>query len=225
MQIYIKNRSIERKAKIANYLMYAGPILLVGIFILSFSYPESTTILGIAALISFVVSQYGIILKNRWGKRPRIDEIIDQSLKGLDSKFTIFHYELGANHVLISPSGIFALVPVILDGKIIFEDGKWWQIKKSLGRERKKQQNKITTDAEFEVRALSRSLQKKLPDQTIPEIKPILMFLHPDAALTVDHAPVYASHIKKLKSLIRKLEKASTLEENQIAVLADATGF
>jgi hypothetical protein len=162
MQIYIKNRSIERKAKIANYLMYAGPILLVGIFILSFSYPESTTILGIAALISFVVSQYGIILKNRWGKRPRIDEIIDQSLKGLDSKFTIFHYELGANHALISPSGIFALVPVILDGKITFEDGKWWQIKKSLGRERKKRQNKITTDAEFELRALSRSLQKKL---------------------------------------------------------------
>jgi hypothetical protein len=225
MQIYIKNRSIERKAKIANYLMYAGPILLVGIFILSFSYPESTTILGIAALISFVVSQYGIILKNRWGKRPRIDEIIDQSLKGLDSKFTIFHYELGANHALISPSGIFALVPVILDGKITFEDGKWWQIKKSLGRERKKRQNKITTDAEFELRALSRSLQKKLPDQMIPEIKPILMFLHPDAVLTADHAPVYASHIKKLKSFIRKLEKGSTLEENQVAILADATGF
>jgi hypothetical protein len=225
MQIFIKRNSIERKAKIGSYLMYGGAGILILTFIFSLSYPQSTAFIGISALIAFLLSQYGIILRNRWGRRPRIDEIIDQSLKGLDSNYTLFHYELGANHVLISPAGIFTLVPTIHDGKITYEDNNWWQIKKKRRGESKRKQNKLSSDADLEFRALTRSLQKKLPDQVIPEPKPILVFLHPDAIVQVEHAPIFASHGKKLKSFIRKLDRSGTLDELQIDLLAESSGF
>jgi len=225
MQIFIKERSIERKAKLATYLTYGGPVILLVILIFSFSYPESSSVLGIVALIAFLLAQYGIVLKNRWGRRPRIDEVIDQSLKGLDSRYTIFHYELGSNHVLISPSGIFTLVPAIHDGEISYADGKWWQIKTGRGREKKRAQNKLNTDAEREVHALLSFLQRKLPDQITPDVKPILVFLHPDAILKTENAPILATHAKKLKPLIRKLGKGPTLDAQQIDILADSVGF
>ena len=225
MQIFIKTQSIERKAKLATYLTYGGPVILLIILILSFSYPASSSILGIVALIAFLLSQFGIILKNRWGRRPRVDEVIDHSLKGLDSKFTLFHYELGSNHVLISPSGIFTLVPAIHDGEISYADGKWWQLKTRRGRETKKAQNKLVPDAGLEALALTKFLQRKLPDQLLPEVKPILVFLHPDAIVKTENAPILATHVKKLKPLIRKLGKGPTLDELQIDTLADVAGY
>jgi hypothetical protein len=168
---------------------------------------------------------YGILLKNRWGRRPRIDQILDHSLKGLDSKFTLFHYELGANHVLISPSGIFALVPAIHDGQITYEEDKWWQIRKTRRGESKRKQNKLINDTNLEVQALQRTLKRKLPQIGEAEVKPILVFLHPDAVVKAEQAPIYASHVKKLKPFLRKLGKGSTLDEEQIEILAESTGF
>lgn len=225
MERYVKLHAINRKVKLAKVLMYGGFGGLGITLVLSFSNPEATNTFFISALISMLLSQYGMILNNRWGKKPRIDEIIDHSLKGLDSKFALFHYELGANHVLISPAGIFALVPSTHDGEITFEDGKWWQTRMVRGRARKKAQNKLPSDANIEVHALARFLQRKLSGNEIPEVQPILVFLHPDAVVKTEHAPILAAHAKKLKPLIRKLGKGLTLEPQQVELLAEHLGF
>jgi hypothetical protein len=225
MQRYANDRAINLKAKLGKILTYGGFGIVIIIFILSLQEGMLTNTLLIVTLIGMILSQYGIFLDNRWGKRPRIDEVFDQALKGLDSKYSIFHYELGANHVLIGPGGIFALVPVVFDGEISFDGIKWWRTRIRRGKEQKRALKNLTADAEIELRSLTKSLRKKLIDQEIPEIKPILVFLHSGATVNADNAPIPAVHLKKLKAAIRKFDKGQTLDQGKILQLADSLGF
>jgi hypothetical protein len=83
----------------------------------------------------------------------------------------------------------------------------------------------LITDATIEVRSLTKALQKRLEDQEIPEVKPILVLLHDDATTNAPNAPIPIVHQKKLKSLIRKLGKGPTLDEEQVLEVADSLGF
>jgi hypothetical protein len=225
MQIYVKEKAIERKAKLAKILTYGGLGVVVILFIYSLQENALSSLYLIVVLIAMILSQYGILLDNRWGKRPRMDEIFDQSLRGFDSKYTIFHYELGSNHALISPSGVFALIPITYDGEITFEDEKWYQTRMRRGKPRKKTIRNLTKDTNMEVKSLYNALQKRLQDQAIPEVKPILVLLHDDAISNAPDAPIPVVHQKKLKSMIRKSGKGPTLDEGQTLQLADSLGF
>jgi hypothetical protein len=225
MQRYANDRAIDRKAKLGKILTYGGLGVVIVIFVLSFQEVMLSNTFLIVTLIAMLISQYGILLSNRWGKHPRVDEVIDQALKGLDSKYTLFHYELGANHALIAPSGLFALVPVLADGEITFDGEKWWRTRVRRGKTKKRALKNLTSDAAIEVRAFNKALQKKLNDQELPEVKPILVFLHSDTAVNTENAPIPAVHFKKLKGAIRKFDKGQTLDQGTISELADSLGF
>jgi len=225
MQRYANDQAIGSKAKLGKILTFGGAGALLLVLVLSFKQETLTNSFLIITLIAMLLSQYGIFLTNRWGKHPRVDEIFDQALKGLDSQYTIFHYELGASHALITPSGLFALVPVILDGEITFDGTKWWQTRLRRGKERTRQVKNLTTDASIETHALEKKLQKKLPDQGVPVVEPILVFLHSDATVNAEKSPIIAVHVKKLKQIIRKLEKKHTIDQSRILQLADSLGF
>ncbi len=225
MQRYANDRSINRKAKLGKILTYGGLGVVVVILILSFQDKTLSSSLLIVTLIAMLLSQYGIFLDNRWGKRPRIDEVLDQALKGLDSRYSIFHYELGANHVLISPSGLYALVPVVLDGEITFDGTRWWRTRIRRGKEQRRGMKNLMADAQIEVRALNRALQKKFFDQELPEANSILVFLHSEAKVNADNAPISAVHLKKLKATVRKYDKGQTLDQGKVLQLADSLGF
>jgi hypothetical protein len=68
-------------------------------------------------------------------------------------------------------------------------------------------------------------MQKKLLNHDIPEIKPILVFLHPETTTNADNAPIPAVHLKKLKAAIRKFDKGQTLDQAEVLQLADSLGF
>jgi hypothetical protein len=225
MQRYANDQAINRKAKLGKILTWGGFAIIILALVLSFQERIITNTLLIVTLIGMLLSQYGIFLDNRWGKHPRIDEVLDQALKGLDSRYAIFHYELGANHVLIAPSGCYALVPVSQDGEITYDGTKWWQTRLRRGKEKKRALKNLTADATFEMRALNKALQKKLNGQELPEVKSILVFLHPDAKVSVEDPPIPAIYVKKLKSSIRKFDRAQTLDEEKISDLAEALGF
>jgi len=225
MQRYANDRTINFKTKLGKILAFGGVGIVIIIFILSFQDGMLTNLLLIVTVIGMVLFQYGYFLYNRWGKHPRIDEIFEQALKGLDSRYSIFHYELGTNHVLIGPGGIFALVPVFIDGEITFNGNRWWRTRIRRGKEQKRALKNLTADAENELRSLTKTLQKKLIDQEIPKIKPILVFLHSGATVNADNAPIPAVHLKKLKAAIRKFDKGQTLDQAEVLQLADSLGF
>ena len=109
-------------------------ILGAGIYF-SFQSPEqveSQFSLMLAALIlGFGVTQLGIYFSQRWGRSPRPDEQLNQKLKGLDDRYSIYHYKSPTAHLLIGPSGIWVLIPKYQRGIITYSKNRWRQ--KSVG--------------------------------------------------------------------------------------------
>src|SRR4030065_1166954 len=111
MNIIRNEKLIKRNSRIAQITVVAGlAVLAAGMFI-SFRYKEQVTLSMGALLVGFLLSQIGIYFSNRWGRRPRPDELLDQSLKGLDSKFTLYHYSTPVAHLLLGPAGVWLLLP------------------------------------------------------------------------------------------------------------------
>jgi hypothetical protein len=220
MQRYANERMIARRAKVGRILSFTGlGVLLLGL-ILSFTRPELTTLVVVMAVVGVIASQGGIALMNRWGRSPRVDEILDKAVKGMNGQ--IFHYVLGASHVLNTSAGLFALVPSPAEGEVLYEEGQWWKVKTRRGKRKRKRIRGLEADAEIEMRGLSEVLKELFPDEERPEPQPLIVFIHPEAAINPEkRPPTLATHVKKLKDDLRKLPRGDRLEGHLVARLIE----
>ncbi len=189
------------------------------------SFRQTTRLDGVLGLFlaGMIASQLGIPMRNRWDRRPRVDELLDRALKGLDGRFSIFHYSLGASHAVICPAGIFVLLPRFEDGVVEYRDGRWVRTLQKRGRLRRggiRRIDGLDRQAAAEADRLQRRLVRKLGQAQIPPVDPLVVFLNSAAELRPDGAPTQAVHLKKLKATLRQLPKAPTLSESQLALLA-----
>jgi hypothetical protein len=218
---------VRRYATISRVLSFGGMgIMGIGLVV---SFRQSTRLDGVLGLFlaGMIASQLGIPMRNRWDRHPRIDELLDRALKGLDSRFAIFHYSLGASHVVICPAGIFALLPRFEDGEVEYRDGRWVRTVQKRGRLRRggiRRIDGLDRQAAAEVERLQRRLVRKLGQAQIPPVDSLVVFLHTAAEIRSDGAPTRAVHLKKLKDSLRRLPKGQTLSESQLALLAGEPG-
>jgi hypothetical protein len=224
MQRFANDVAINRKAKIGTYLTLGGFGLLIVSLVLSFRF-ETVTYLSLgSALIGVIFTQTGVSLSNKWGRHPRADEIIDGALKGMGSEYALFHYSLGSDHVLFTTSKAFVLIPCLQEGEISYEDGKWWEAKERRGKIRRKEIKRINSDAEMDVRASERKINRLVHDEIDIEIAPLLVFMHPNAKLMAQGSIPPGVHHKKLKSYLRK-NKAGSLRMPIVAKVSESLGY
>jgi hypothetical protein len=232
MNIQRNDALIKRNARIAQMTMLAGLVVLGGGMYVSFTDPDQTKVgWSLAALaIGFILSQVGIYYLNRWGRKPRPDEQIDKALKGMDRKFTLFHFTTPASHLLVGPTGLWVLLPYYQRGTITYSKGRWRQkggglflsylkifAQEGLGRP--------DLEIESEVRAVGVELKKRLPDESLPPITPVLVFTHPLAVLDIskeDNPPAEAVKLADLKKLVSKSVKGRTLSVEKARQIEDA---
>lgn len=218
----VVNHSLVRRNNIASKaLIFIGLGSLIGALFLSFTRQEMMNLLLILAFGGTLLSQLGINFYNTWGRHPRIDEILDSSLKGFDDRYACFHYLLGTNHALFTPNGVYALVPRFEEGKIYYADGKWWEDKPRKNILRRGGRNpiaRVEANARSEAKALMRTISRALPDRDDIEVRPILVFLHKDSVVK-SNGPLDAVHFKKLKSFMRKRSKDRFLSNEEITRL------
>lgn len=216
MQIHTNEPMVRRNRLIAQIAMFAGlGVLVIGMFI-SFRYPEEYFGLSISALlVGFILSQVGIFFSNRWGRRPRPDELIDQALKGLDNKYAIYHYLTPASHLLVGPAGVWVLLPHHQRGVITYEKGRWRQkggglllaylklfAQEGLGRPE--------LEVKSEINAIKRYLEKSIPGEEIPQIYAALVFTNDRAEIQIEpdeEPPAESVELAKLKDMLRKSAK------------------
>lgn len=227
MNIVKNEQLIQRNARLSGILTIVSLVILGAGMYLTFTRPELINWSIIALLVGFLLSQMGIYLTNRWGRKPRPDEMLDAALKGLNKQYTIYHYVLPAAHVLIGPAGIWVLIPKHQRGTITYSKNRWRQrgggllfaylkmfAQEGLGRP------DLEIDAETE--GMQKFLKKQLPEMELPPIQAALVFFHPDVELQVDEAPVPALHAKKLKDFIRKMSKERSLSPEVVETVQNA---
>jgi hypothetical protein len=204
-------------------------VLAGGMFV-SFQYPEQANWSFLALLLGFVLSQVGIYYSNRYSRKPRPDELIDQALKGMDKKYALYHYLTPATHLLVGPSGLWVLLPYYQRGTITFSKGRWRQqgggllyqylklfAQEGLGRP--------DMDVANQTNALKSYLQKRLPEESLPEIQAALVFTNPKAQIAIpedENPPAETVLLKDLKELIRKSGKSKTISQDKVKLIQDA---
>lgn len=221
MQLALNQRLVKRYSLLGNVFFFGGLGAAILVLVLSFTRPQDSLALTGVALGAFVIAQVGVSFVNRYGRHPRIDELISESLKGLDGRFSLFHYLIGFEHVLIGPPGVLILLPRNEAGIVSYEDGTWYQTRSKAGlfrRGGRRPMRSIDREAHRAVAAVERALRLTVGELEAT-ISPVLVFYHPQAKIDVSDPPFLTLHIKKLKAAIRKLPKDATLPEAAIASL------
>ena len=235
MRLVTDQKLIDRNANIGKYSLQAGLVLLVGalaIDIYGFTQPQNSMILVYALAAFFVgllLTNVSAYFNNRWGRRP--DKGLNDALKGLDDRYTLYHYRLGASHVLLGQNGATVLLPKYQPGAVAFEivkgKGRWQAPgarRGPLGMFSNDPVGDPILEVADEVRALQAFLKKRAPDVQL-EPQAIVIFMHPQAEISAREAPLPVMHVKQLKDYIRRLPKEAALPAETLAKLDENLGL
>ena len=228
MRIIRDDKRIKLNSRIGQITGLGGLLILVGGMYISFKMPNLFSIAWLALLVGFTLSQISIYLSNRYGRRPRPDEHLDAALKGLDDRYTLYHYSAPSPHMLLGPTGLWVLLPRHQAGKISFEKGRWRQkgggffqtylrifAQESLGRP--------DLDKDFEADKIKKYIHKHAPDLDVPDIQIALVITNDKAEIAdVEAAPFPTVEVKKLKDLVRKKAKEKGLAPEKVEQLQKA---
>jgi hypothetical protein len=103
-------RLIKRNKQIGTFAQLGGMAVLLAGFAASFYMPDRVDLSYLSLILGFILVTIGQTFTNRWGRNPPPDESVDELLKGLDDRYTLVHYRLGADHALFTPDGILAIL-------------------------------------------------------------------------------------------------------------------
>jgi hypothetical protein len=228
MRHYVNQALIRRNSLIGKILVWGGLAIVIGSVLISLQSPDVLNPYVFGGFLGVIATQMGTLLTNRWGRSPRLDEVIGNALKGMDERFVLFSYILRVDHALISPAGTFVLITRPEDGVIDYQDGDWFQDRPKRGlfqRGGRRSLSGFERQARTESGKLQRKLAKHLSGEDIPAVQPVFVFFHPDAQLQVTDSPFPAVHVKKLKTWLRKLPKGSSLPSDQVDALIASLGY
>lgn len=226
MKIASNTKLISRNSKIARYTTFAAlAVLGVGLYI-SFTSPDAFSWSLGALVVGFLLSQVGMSYSNKFGKSPRPDEALTQSLKGLVDEFTLYNYYGPTNHLLVGPAGVWVLLPFFQAGTIVYNPARnrWAQkggnfFLKLFGQE---SIGRPDLESQYGINEAKKFLQKEFPDTELPEPQAVLIFFNQKVALDVEGAPIPAILGEKAKEFFRKRIKETNISPDMVAQIQKA---
>lgn len=213
MKVISNDKLIKRNGRIGNITSLLSIAVLGGGMVLSFSKDAEKNFpytFG-ALILGFLMFQIGNFYMAKWGKSPRPDERITSALKGLDDKYTLYHYSAPVSHLLLGPSGVIGFVPLQQAGTIIYDEGnnRWKQkggnfFLKTFGGENI---GKPENEVKYTISDATKFLNQKAIDISPFTPEAVLVFTNEKATITAEGSPVPAIPCAKLKEFIRKKAK------------------
>jgi hypothetical protein len=232
MKIVSNEKLISRNKKIGQITSIASLVILGGGLYFSLSSSNSSlssysvSITFGALILGFLLSQVGIFYGNRWGRSPRPDERLIQSLKGLEDKYTFYNYTTSVPQLLVGPSGIWVLIPYPVKGEITYDEKKkrWKQkggnfymkffAQEGLGRP--------DLDVVSLINDAEKYIAQNLKDFDHPPVQAALIFTNEKITVDANNAPVPTLPAGKLKDFFRRKAKEEPAPVETIKLLQAA---
>jgi hypothetical protein len=227
MKIIRNDKLIKRNSKISQYILIAAlTTLVVGIYLtITKSSPEEIGWAYLFLIPSYILVQISIAMGNRWSRSPRPDEVVTQSLKGLDNQYSLYIFTTPVPHLLIGPAGIWIIKTYHQSGKIFVDEKKNILKQKGGG-------NFFTRifasegigNVVRESQELMDRLEKYFLKQEIsnsPEMKTIDVFINPDVVIDVSTFTEAITTPEKLKDFIRRIAKQVNMAPDEIEKLTN----
>lgn len=212
----------------------AGPISLI-----RFMQANWSRVSFVALPLGFVSASIGSYFINRFSRRrwkgnkqlARPDEILQQSLKGMDDKYAYYAFALPAAYVVAGPCGVLTFA-VRSDKGRITGSGDRWREPFSIGRlmtifarEGLGSPIRDLETQEQQIRDLLASVDEQSTDDAVLADVPIsgaAVFLNPDIQLEVENPSVPALRPEQVKTFIRNKTKEVKLPNQTLRALLQA---
>ena len=192
MKIVSNHKLIQKNKKVGQYLMFGTLIVVIAVIYFSFTKPEYFNYFFPVMIIALFSMQFGSYYSTKFGLSPRPDELLSQALKGLDNKYTLYHYITPVSHLLVGPAGLWVLLPYHQGGTITFDSKSTrWKQKggnlylKIFGQESLGRPDQQVKSSEKEI---SKYFSKHLSNIELPEVQSLLVFTSDKAVLEVENA-------------------------------------
>jgi hypothetical protein len=193
MKIVIDQESLNRRARLSHIASLGGLLVLLGSVLVSLLKPEWIILVTVMLFGWGIVSIIGIFYANRWVKKPRPENVLNESLKVLDDRAYIFHYLPLCDHLLILPHGLVVIETCNLEGKFTYKGGKWKQ-NISLSRATRFFLEEKLGDpiarAEAYASTLKSITKDVLGDSLAFDVYPLVVFTNPLAQINVINPPI-----------------------------------
>jgi hypothetical protein len=229
MNVFSNEKTIRRNGKIGNYTSLAGTglMLLSAYFMFRLGDPEFARsnqnynwLMGGSLFVGFILIQIGTHYMNRFGRKPRPDEALTATLKGLTKDYTLYHYLTPVSHLLVGPAGVWVIECYYQQGKISYKGGRWQQkgggffvaYMKIFGQEGL---GRPDLEVKADTESMSDALKKVLGEDA-PPVNVALVFTHNLTEVAADDAPNPTLKLKDLKDYLRKYAKTNPLPAEQI---------
>jgi hypothetical protein len=204
MRVTSNTKLIQRRSKLGMIASLAGiGVLAVGM-IASFR-PQIAWVSLIALVLGFILAQFGSYNLRRWGRTPRPDQVIEESMKGFDDRYHFYAWSLPVPYVLLSPQGIYTFITRDQTGKVTAK-GKTWQTKFSLSRLfmmfAQEGMGNPTDEAELQAKKLTDWIRGKLPEVSAT-VQPVIVFIDARAELDITDPVVPVLEPKSMKKWLR----------------------
>lgn len=225
MKIVSNAKKIKRNYKIGLYTSLGSLVFLFIAVGLTITGNVNLTSYSFAAMLAgLLLSQVGVYFANRFGKSPRVDERITQGLKGLDDRYTLYHYITPAPHLLTGPSGVWVLVPQYHPGKISYEKNRYRQ--QGVGLFSRLVGQEALGRPELEAQSFQQDVEKYLKqsvgEEELPPVRSLIVFTNPKASVQVQEAPIPTLHVEKLKDFIRRATKDMAVDMKTVQKVQEA---
>lgn len=238
MRIVTNEGLIRRNRQIAQVLFFVSfGVLILGLFVINAQQPGQSDALSFllptAILpVAFLMTMLSVRMTNLWVRHPRPEVVIPEAAKVVGSKGVLFNYlHFPARHVLIGPSGVYAIVTRFQDGTFTVNGDRWVTHRSLPGRIvslfRFDGIGNPTADAQRAAAHVKQLLSGIAPD--VP-VQPIIVFVDSRATITLNEptVPVVFADSKlqpNLRDLVKGTAKSpgSTLTAEQIAAFEAAT--
>ena len=223
MKIITNEPLIKRNKNIGRIATFTSLAILAGGLLLAFNNQQDVQSLRLsfaALVVGFILSQIGIYYGVRFGRSPAPYEVLNQCLKGLDDKYSLYHYITPIPHVLIGPAGVWVLGNFYQPGTITYneERKKYQQGGRSMYNKFLAQEGIGRPDIEVGTyrEDLGKYLEKLLSYASEIEVKAAVVFTNGKAKVTAPNAPFPTLHGEKLKDFIRKQAKEAPASEEMM---------
>ncbi len=232
MRVITHEAVIQRNRRIAQYSFIFSLVALLAAFLFGNSLAASNESVafyfncGVLPTL-FLIILFSVRMANSWIREPVPWEALQEGLRGLSSKATLYHFVLPGRHVLLSPMGVYVLYPLFHDRLIVVKDDRWSMpggiLSRILTFMRQEGLRNPTAEAQAEAQALQKYFDNKFPEFAM-EVHPIIVFTSPGAQASLEgdqSVPVtfaLGEHDPSLKGYLKSLKdrERPTLSEEQV---------
>lgn len=242
MRIVTNEMRLKRGRRLGTIMFFVSLIILTGgLIFTNFLVVDPNTLLFVPCIVmplGLLATLTSVRLTNQYIRQPRPETVLATGLEGINRRSVLFNYFPPANHILLTPQGVYTLTTRYQVTRFKVEGDTWtnYRSRGPLGPAflylRQEQLGKPFDDALIESGKLQEIIDKALPESGI-EVQPIVVFTSERATLEIINPTlpvVYGSPRKKpsIKTALREDRRSKQanqfegLTEEEMQAIEDA---